>query len=670
MKLFVIDFESAYGDDYTLSHMTTEHYVRSERFQTIGVGVIEPSSGKRKWFEHEQFKKAAAREDWSRIAVLCHHAHFDGLILSHHYDINPGFFFDTLSMANAIHGPGAAKNLAALGERYGIGVKGDEVIHAKGKHRADFTQAEWNQYGVYCLNDCDLTLGVFKSMLPEFSKLELELIDITIRMFTEPELELNAPLMTEFLSWERQRKQELLERIGADKSVLMSNDKFALLLREYGIEPQLKATRRKQKDGTYKESETFAFAKTDSFMQTLLEHPEDEIRWLAEARVGVKSTLNETRTERYLSCWSRGPMPVYLKYSPTHTHRWGGGDSMNWQNNQRVNKKKPWSGTIRKSVVAPKGRLICVADASQIEARMTGYLAGETWLVEAFAQGRDVYSEMASVFYNRTVKRKENPEDEFAGFVGKVGVLGFGFGMGWYKAALNFLAGPMGADPVVFGEKDYEILQPNGNAFMSNPKKVEMVRMMPSRLNLRERYIHCIVSEELVKRWRQKNKQISGWLWKHMEQMLAWMNEGVTLDYGQCGFPVPIPIRVFRHGWQLHGFNAMHYPGLEYDGKEYSYMGGKSGKERVRIHGPAATENIVQYIARCATAEAMVKYRREFGVPIKLMAHDEVLSLPREEEAQTALAGKIRIMKTSPAWAPGLPLDAEGDIGRVYGEIK
>ena len=949
MELYVLDFETYYDKDYTLSNMTTEQYIRDPRFETIGVGVVCPRTGHRKWFEHHEFVKAAQRVNWAEVAILCHHAHFDGLILSRHYGIRPGYWFDTLSMANAVHGPGIAKDLAAMGVRYGVGVKGEEVIQAKGKRRADFTQAEWEQYGRYCLNDDDLTYGVFKAMLPQFSRIELEMMDITIRMFTEPVFELNEPLMREFLAWEKERKQELLDRIGADKSVLMSNDKFADLLRSMGVEPQMKATRRKQKDGTYKEAETYAFAKTDSFMQGLLESPDDELRWLAEARVAIKSTMNETRTERYLSCWSRGPMPVYLKYAAAHTLRWGGGDRMNWQNHQRVNKKKPYSGTIRKSILAPKGHKLCVADASQIEARVTGYLAGETWLVEAFAQRRDVYSEMASVFYGRHIDRKKNPEDEFPGFVGKVCiaegslvltdrgivpieqvqlsdrvwdgeewvchegvvcngwkqtlelcglwltpdhlvwcggkwepalhleqdesilsraldiasenlplqgiysdqgtasltpssaagavgpsmpsvwkvsppfgqvdatfarkrpqdrrsggstdmscpmtptgldysiaypqpspdaianqtasmqttgaeassftprggltkrhflsmskrspdgivqslrwtgqtstgimnqgifgssrekrtqqtndgsktwrknsrvydilsagprrrftvltaagplivhncVLGYGFGMGWYKAALNFLAGPMGADPVIFGEKEYEILQPNGNAFMANPKKVEMVRTMPSRLPMRERYIHCIVTEELVKRWRVKNKQISGWLWKHMERVLGWMNEGVEIDYGQCGFPVPIPLRVFRHGWQLQGFGAMHFNGLEYDGKEYSYINEK--KVRTRLHGPVATENIVQYIARCATAESMVAYRQEYNVPIKMMAHDEVVSLPREEEAQIALAGKIRLMKRSPVWAPGLPLDAEGDIGDVYGEVK
>ena len=180
MELYVLDFETYYDKDYTLSSMTTEQYIRDPRFETIGVGVVCPRTGHRKWFEHHEFVKAAQRVNWAQTALLAHHAHFDGLILHHHYGITPGYWFDTLSMANAVHGPGIAKNLAALGERYGVGVKGKEVEDAKGKRRADFTQAEWLQYGVYCLNDCDpLAYGVFKAMLPQFSKVELEMIDIT-----------------------------------------------------------------------------------------------------------------------------------------------------------------------------------------------------------------------------------------------------------------------------------------------------------------------------------------------------------------------------------------------------------------------------------------------------------------------------------------------------------
>ena len=683
MKLFAIDFETYYSDEYTLSNLTTEAYVRSERFQTIGVGIVNPATKERRWLEHDEFKRRAAKVDWSQVAILAHHAHFDAFILWHHYGIIPGFIFDTLSMANAIHGPGVAKNLAELAVRYNVGIKGHEVGDAKGKRREDFTDAEWAQYGVYCLNDCDLTYGVFKAMLAKFSRTELDLIDVTVRMFSEPVFELDVPRMQEYAAYERQHKAELMERVlnpefvahlSTKKSELKDLEKlkktiiggprFASVLRAFGIEPETKVTYRKNKETGEKEPhDTWAFAKTDSFMQGLLEHEDDEVRWLAEARVSVKSTGALTRTERYIDCASRGLMPVYLKYAAAHTHRWGGGDSTNWQNHQRVNRKKPNTGMIRRSVKAPKGKKIVVADSSQIEARVCGFLAGEEWLIEAFAQDRDVYSEAATSYYGRPIDRRANPEHKQEGNVGKTTTLGFQFGLGWYGAAMTFLAGPMGSDPVQFGLKEYEMMGIDASRFLNNPGKVERVHKMPSRLPIKERLLHCIVTEEFVKRYRAKNKRISGFLWKHMEQILAWMNEGVECDAG-----LPMPLKVSRHTIQLVGFNAMHYPGLEFDGKDYSYLGGKSGRERTRIHGPAATENVVQYIARCIVGEQVVPYSKRFKVA--LLAHDEAVSVTHEAEAPEALAWKLQLMKTSPTWAPGLPLNAEGGFGDVYGDIE
>jgi len=240
--------------------------------------------------------------------------------------------------------------------------------------------------------------------------------------------------------------------------------------------------------------------------------------------------------------------------------------------------------------------------------------------------------------------------------------------MGGFKLAQTMLAGALGGPPVTFGVAEYEMLQIDGGAFLNNPAKVERVEQLLSRLSRKDKLIHCIVAEEFVKRYRAKNQAIAGknGLWTYMGKVLAMMNEGVEqyLD-------LPVPIRVFRHGIQLDGFNAMHYPGLEYDGSEYSYLGGKSGKERIRIHGPAMTENVVQYLARCTVGEQMVCYKRTVpAARIALMSHDEVGSVVPEEIAQTALDTKLRIMKTSPTWAPGLPLSAEGGFGDVYGEIK
>ena len=319
MQLIVLDFETYYGADYTLSSMTTEAYVRDPRFEVIGVGLTFPQTGQRAWMEEAQFRRFAAQYDWSQAAVLAHHAHFDGLILSHHYGVRPAYWLDTLSMARAIHGSAASNSLDALMLRYGVGVKGTEVVNAKGKRRVDFTPEEWQRYGAYCLNDCDGAFGVYQKLAPLFPRAELDLIDITVRMFTEPVLVLDEPMLREYLQYETQRKEDLLTRSGIGKKELSSSDKFAELLRGYGVEPPVKLNP--------KGKTIYAFAKTDPGMQELLEHEDDEVRWLCEARIAVKSTGNQSRTERMLAMGAGGrPLPVYIKYGGAHTLRWSGAD--------------------------------------------------------------------------------------------------------------------------------------------------------------------------------------------------------------------------------------------------------------------------------------------------------------------------------------------------------
>lgn len=424
MRLFGIDYETFWGQEYTLSKLTTEAYVRDPRFQTIGVAVTEPLLGRRAWLEHEQFRAfiEALRRSGEPVAFLAHHAHFDGFITSYHYGFAPVFWYDTLSIANAVHGPGVAKSLEKLCELYGIGHKGKEVHTYRGKRREDFTDWEWQDYGRYSLNDADLTWKLFGKLYAAFPascrQEELELMDAQIRCFTEPELILDVPRMTEYLQWERARKAELLARTGEDASIFKSNDKFAELLLDYGIEPEMKLSPAALKKGETKW--TYAFAKSDSFMKGLLEHDDVDVRTLAECRIGLKSTINETRTERYLGMASRGPLPVYYRYAAAHTYRNGGGDKSNWTNHERTNKKNPRKGTIRKSTQAPPGKALVKLDSSQIEARTLAGLAGEQWLIDAFAAGRDIYSEFATDVFNRPVDRKARPEDELPGFVGKV----------------------------------------------------------------------------------------------------------------------------------------------------------------------------------------------------------------------------------------------------------
>ena len=118
------------------------------------------------------------------------------------------------------------------------------------------------------------------------------------------------------------RKAKLLDEAGANLEDLMSNQKFAELLRGLGVEPPTKISPTTGK-------EALALAKSDEGFKALADHPDVRVQTLVAARLGNKTTLEETRTERLLGIAGRGTMPVPLAYYAAHTGRWGGSDKLN-----------------------------------------------------------------------------------------------------------------------------------------------------------------------------------------------------------------------------------------------------------------------------------------------------------------------------------------------------
>lgn len=683
-ELITLDFETFYADGYTLSSMSTEAYIRDPRFQMILVS-IKYDSQPAFWILEDRFRQWCAETDWSRVTLVAHHAHFDGLILSHHFGVRPAFWLDTLSMARVVDGPKAGNSLYDLCIRHGIGYKQDYVVKAKNKRLEDFDPHELRAYGTYCCNDSDRTFDLANIFVPQMPEPELRLIDQTVRMFTEPVFVGDQPLLESAVAGEKARKLNLLQQVGAicpkcngtgagnaagpckecggdglSKAMFSSKDKFADLLREFGVEPPLKVSPASAKKGG--NEMTYAFAKTDPGMQELLEHEDEAVRMLAEVRLASTSTIIETRAQRFLGAAQRGAMPVYLKYGAAHTWRFGGGDKSNWQNMSSANAKRPEMAVLKNSVLAPDGHLVVRADASQIEARFTAWLAGQLDLVEAFAQGRDVYSETAStVIYLRPVDRKNVPEDYIPGQVGKAVVLGLGFGMGWFKFALEFLKGMFGGPPIKFTEADLATLQIDPSRFLNNPKKVQQVEQMISRLDMSDRLIHCIAVDEIVTRYRRKNAAIVK-LWDTHNQVIDAMIEGREMVWGPGGL-----LRTEGQAVILPNGMKMNYRDIQrsQDG-EATYW---NGRERVRIHGPKLTENFVQALARIPVTDTMLE-AADMGLKVGTMTHDEVVTVPPIEAADDTLSWLIDRMAVAPEWAPGLPLAAEGSLGRSYGGAK
>lgn len=607
MDLITIDLETYYDREYSLSKITTEAYIRSAQFEVIGIG-IKVNNGETQWGSgtHEELKEwLHSSFDWDNSFVLAHNTMFDGAILSWRFGINPKGWLDTLCMGRALHGVEVGGSLKALAERYEIGEKGTEVLNALGKRRTQFTPEELSRYGDYCINDVNLTYKLFQLMMKKFPKQELKVIDLTLRMFIDPVLELDKDLLEEHLRETIAKKEKLLLDCAADRADLMSNDKFAELLKQNGVTPPTKISAATGK-------EAWAFAKTDEDFKALAEHPNPVVQALVAARLGNKSTLEETRTQRFIEIASRGKLPVPIRYYAAHTGRWGGDDKVNLQNlpSRGANANK-----LKKAIVAPPGHVIIDADSAQIEARVLAWLAGQDDLVEAFATGKDVYKKMASAIY--AVPEEEVTKEQR--FVGKTTILGAGYGMG----AVKFQA---------------------------------QLKTFGVDVDLEE-------ARRIIDIYRRTNGDITN-LWRQAQNAVVCLSRGDKTQLGRSGVLEVVPE---ESAIRLPNRLLMRYDDLQFTetdkGLEFHY---KTRKGRTRIYGGKVVENACQAIARCIIAEQMLRISKNFKVV--LTVHDAIAVCVPEAEAAVAQEYVEACMRWTPDWATGLPVNCESGMGKSYGD--
>ena len=606
MNILTVDFETYYTNtDLGFKKQTTEEYVRDTRFEVIGVSV-KVGTGETQWFSgnREETKVWLDQFDWAHCMAVAHNAIFDMAILNWHFDIRPFAIADTLSMARAIHGIEVGNSLGKLVAFYELGKKGDDTIWAINLRREDFTEQQLAQYGTYCINDVNLTYDLFLTLMPTFKRTELKLIDTTIRMFTEPVLRLNPDLLLKHLTEVRLHKAELLAAAGSGVEDLMSNNKFAGKLIELGVEPPMKISATTGK-------EALALAKTDEGFKALAEHPDIRVQALVAARLGNKTTLEETRTERLLGIANRGLIPVPLSYYAAHTGRWGGADKLNFQN---LPARGANANKLKSAILAPAGHVIIDCDSAQIEARVLAWFAGQDDLTEAFERKEDVYKIMATAIYNKENEAITHGER----FVGKTTILGAGYGMGAPKFRTQLKS---------FG--------------------VEVSDEEAQRIIDAYRGTYPYIPE----------------LWKAGGLAIEAMSKGRTAKWGKSGV-----VTIVKDGIVMPNGLTQRYPNLkkikDKDGKlQYIY---DSRKSVAKLYGGKLTENICQGLARCIIGEQMLKIAKRYRVV--LTVHDAVACIAPKEEAEEAVAYVMECMRYVPDWATGIPLNCEAGFGESYGD--
>jgi len=618
--IIVCDLETYYDKkDYSLSKMTTESYIRDSRFEVIGVSVLDTNDDLH-WFSGtmEETKTWLEQFDWKNNLMLAQNTAFDAAILGWHFGIKPKGYLDTMSMANALHGINESVSLANLAKLYGLPDKGTEVHDASGKRRLDFTPEELEAYGNYCKLDVFLCKAIFDNMmLNGFPKAELKLIDMTIRMFAEPVLELDGPLLEQHLGEVREGQKESLNRLatalGATspeevKTVLMSNAKFGDLLRYLGVDPPTKIS-------TTTGKEAYAFAKTDEAFVALLEHENLTVQAAVAARLGNKTTIEESRTAAFLEIAARGSFPFPIKYSGANvSHRWSGFD-VNPQNLGR-------DSQLRASIKAPKGYKIVAADLSNIELRLGLWLAGQEDKLDLIRQGRDLYMDIAAIIFGKTYEEiealgKKSKERT----VGKVVSLASIYGTGASKLR--------------------DTLRIVGKVKVPQEEAQKMTDIY------RGEYTDVVAS------------------WQHGKDVLDDLYHGN--NYGEF---LKV-LQVTPEGMMKPSGLLLAYPDLQWsrdkDGKMgYTYE--QKRKQRDRVYGSKVFQRATQSLARDIIGEHMLKIAKKYHVAGTV--HDEIICVVPEAETEAASAYMLDVMRTPPAWAESLPLDAEVGVGDNYLEAK
>ena len=518
--------------------MTTENYIRDPRFRAHGLAIKAPTwlGSQTQWYPAAALPGLFAALPWDDILLLCHHAQFDGLILAHHYGVTPRQWACSLSMARLLLGNHVRVGLDSLASHFGLAAKTVPYREFDGLQWEQMSLGLRERLAAGAIHDVDLTAQIFgQHLAPYFPRSEYAMVDMTVRMFTEPMLVGNVPRLELALQTEQDHKADLLRKAGvADKKELLSDERFATLLRELEVEPG----RKPGKNGPI-----YAFAKTDQFMEELLQCEDDEISALAEARLAVHSTIEETRSARLVSMAKRGPLPLYLLYCGAATTRWSGGDKINPQN---------LTPELQTGIEAPDGYSLVKVDSSQVECRLANYMAGQWDVVERFRSGADPYVAVASAFYGYEVNAKDHPAERQ---VGKVLELQCQFGSG--------------------GDKIAHTLRTKAGIILDQVERI------------RARDAYRSTHREVQRAWWEAN-EVLGWL-------VGW-----PIDHGWWG-----PVEVSEGCLWLPNGCPLIYDTLKLDDEDQWRVQRRRGQER--LWGSKIFENVIQALARVYIAEVAAK---------------------------------------------------------------
>lgn len=648
-QIITIDFETRWSKkDYTLSKLTTEEYIRDKKFIAFGACVHVYGSGDDiRWVSGRDLPEFFSGVDWGRTAVLAHNAQFDVSIMEWRYNAHPAFIFDTLSMGRALRGVEVGNSLAKLALDFGLQPKGTAVHSTEG--RTSITPEIEKELADYCAHDVYLCEEIFKRFVQGYPKSELRLIDMTLKMYTRPRLELDPQMLQIAIEKEKTEREQLLQRLNITDADLSSNPKFAQLLATLGVAAPTKTSKTTGK-------QTLALAKNDALFQQLLNSPVKEVKLLCEARLKVKSTTERTRATRFYEISQRGKLPVPLSYYGAQTGRWTAskGSAINMQNLKR-------GSFLRKAIMAPEGQSLVVGDLSQIEPRVLAWLSDYTEMLDIFRAGGDPYAAFGAQMFNIPNLSKDSHPDLRQS--AKSALLGCGYGLGWASFASQLLTGFLGAPPVRYNRdfaKQLGVDKTFVNRFVEWHDNESKLLGIPHTCTVEELLDHAIASKRIIDTYRATAYPVVGFWSMCSELLVTSLVQGHEHTY-KC--------LTFKKGAiELPNGMSLLYPNLRQVKDEEGKKQWVYGEDATKLYAGKITNNVTQALARIVMTDGMLRVAKKY--PIVGTVHDELIALVPDEEVEHAKTWVLAQMTMEPSYMRGIPLAADGGAHRRYGEAK
>lgn len=594
--------------------MSPAEYILDPRFELHLMAAYDPHWNKPVIVTPGMMKTFLAHYPPETTTVVSHNALFDLAILAWKYNYIPRRLADTLGMARALLTLPHGYSLHKVGEALRLGGKhGDGAVlrATKGMHLRDIRNSLlWSDFITYAKRDVMICAGIYSRLLPSFPSSEQRIMDLVLRCAIEPVLRADIPLLANHVKHLRRSKEQWLQEAGHDKKTIMSQIKFEEELKNLGVDIEYKISTTGNKIP--------CFAKTDPFMISLQEYydgPDDDtnfaVQCLASARLAHRSTIEETRAERFLKVaqlpWQQPSMlPVPLRYGGAHTHRLAGEWSMNMQNLPRDRTKS----RLRRALLAPPGFKIMTADLSQIECRLTARFCGETELLDDFKLNEDVYAKFASFVFGHAVTRADNPAERF---IGKTAVLGLGYGCGAPKF-FNMVKTQAQQGSILLDGFGFEFAEHVVSVY-------------------RRTYPH------IGRMWRLLGRLLDSIIFGSMDERDV---ECVTIRKAEIVLPNGLTLRYDQA--QLIQANQ-------------------------HLYGAKLLENIIQALARNVVMEAALRLNGR-GYRFVMQSHDELVFVVKDQDIETAKSVIKEEMTRELAWLLDVPIAVDIGIGPSYGECK